>query len=332
VDLDATIIEVHGDKKEGCDFTYKRTYGYHPECITLAETHEWLDGKNRPGNMKSGADAVELLTRNLPRVKAHFKTVCVRGDTAYGRYDVIDCCIRHGVDFCLGWSTHASWLMEAELLPERKWIPLDRHDKSNRKAKRRKKRKNVRRQKVKERGYADKQLKEEWVAELEYPLVFGSSKHRPDRPCRMIVIRKQITTENVDGLFDSYSYSFIITSLMRESMTQVVKYYYKRCNQENLIEQGKNGVSVFTMPTGQFLANEVAMLVGMLAHNFKSWICLLALGKDKLEWEWKRFRYHFLSAVLRVTSGARRMNLHLSDSRQGRAIVAGLEVLGVARC
>ena len=39
------------------------------------------------------------------------------------------------------------------------------------------------------------------------------------------------------------------------------------------------------MPTGQLLANEVWMLMAMLGQCLKSWLCLLAVGIDKLSWE-----------------------------------------------
>ena len=73
---------------------------------------------------------------------------------------------------------------------------------------------------------------------------------------------------------------------------------YGRSNQENLIEQGL----AFRMPTGQLPANEVWMLAAMPAHCFKSWLCLLSIGMDKLSWEWKRF-----SQTLVIVSGRKYM-------------------------
>ena len=335
VDLDSTIKEVYGDKKEGTDFSYNKVFGYHPEFLTLAETHEWLDGVNRSGNESSGSSAVALLRANLPRVKEYFSEVCVRGDRAFGKGDIIDCCMEHDVRFCLGWSSHRSWVKDAELLPKSHWLELNRRQhvgQPGKARKRRRKRANVRRQKVKERGYKEKRLKQEWVAELPYPSLWNEHPRKFQRPCRMVVIRKQIEVAGKTGLFDLYDYSFIITDLMDDSLASVVNYYYQRDNQENLIEQGKNGIGAFTMPTGQLLANEVFMLAGMLAHNFKSWLCLLALGKEKVYWEWKRFRFHFVNVLIRVTRGGRRVHQHIVPSPQATRIIDALTTLGGIRC
>ncbi len=53
------------------------------------------------------------------------------------------------------------------------------------------------------------------------------------------------------------------------------------------------------------------MTVAMLAQNFKSYLCLLALGEDKLGWEWKRFRFNFVYFVARVTRAGRQIHLWL---------------------
>ena len=76
VDLDSVIKPVYGNCKEGADFTWKKSFGYHPEMMSLAETGEWLDGINRPGNEPSGQCAVELLRGNLPGVCRHFEKLC----------------------------------------------------------------------------------------------------------------------------------------------------------------------------------------------------------------------------------------------------------------
>ena len=60
LDLDSVIKPVYGNCKEGADFTFKKSFGYHPEMLSLAETAEWLDGINRPGNETSGECAAEL--------------------------------------------------------------------------------------------------------------------------------------------------------------------------------------------------------------------------------------------------------------------------------
>ena len=218
----------------------------------------------------------------------------------------------------------------AEGLPEKAWKPLIRKATPvSKNSRRRKKKGNLRRKKARRRGYLDKMLKREWVAEFWYHSTY---KKRPlDRAYRIVVIRKQIEVAKKTGLFDLFSYRFILTDLSESNLSRLVQYAYGRSDQENLIEQAKNGVSAFRMPTGQLLTNEVWMTVAMLAHNFKSYLCLLALGEDKLGWEWKRFRFNFLYVVARITKASRQLHIWL-DPRHlyFRQIQGGLVALGAA--
>jgi hypothetical protein len=330
LDLDSKICAVYGEQKEGADFGYEGSYGYHPEMLSLAETGEWLDVVNRPCNEVSGEKAVYLLRRNLPQVQEAFRNVCVRGDTKFGRGDVLEECDRQGARVCLGWARTPKLVDIAESLPDKAWGVLERKQGKATKASRtRRKKRNLRRMKARRRGYTDKKLLREWVAEFAYHPIY---KKKPmAKGYRMIVIRKQVEVAGKTGLFDVFSYRFILTDLVEPKLSKLVSYAYGRSDQENLIEQAKNGVSAFRMPTGQLLANEVWMTMAMLAHNFKSYLCLLALGQDKLGWEWKRFRFSFLYFVARVTKGARQLHLWLDPGHvYSKQVQRGLLALGAA--
>jgi len=329
LDLDSKICGVYGEQKEGADFGYEGTYGYHPELLSLAETSEWIDVVNRPCNEPSGENAAYLLRRNLPRIKETFYNSCVRGDTKFGRGDVLEECDRHDANVCLGWAANPKLVKIAEGLPEQAWTALRRKTPSGAGSqKKRRKKRNLRRMRARKRGYTDKKLLSEQVSEFEYHPTY---KKKPmSRAYRMIVIRKQVEVAGKTGLFNVYTYRFILTDLPEQNLSKLVSYAYKRSNQENLIEQGKNGVSAFRMPTGQLLANEVWM-TAMLAHNLKSYLCLLALGEDKLGWEWKRFRFSFLYFVARITKGARQLHLWLDPGHlYADQVEHGLLVLGAA--
>ena len=327
LDLDSVIKPVYGNCKEGADFTFKKSFGYHPEMLSLAETAEWLDGINRPGNETSGECAAELLRRNLGRVCGHFERVCVRGDTKFGRTDVLKECISHQVQVCLLWSAYPKVVNIAEELPETAWQALERDGNRNRSGKKRRKRSNLRRAKARQRGYRDKKLKHEQVAEFAYQPTY--KKKRMDKTYRMVVIRKQIEVAEQTELFDQYKYHFILTDLTEPSLEKIVKYAYGRNNQENLIEQSKNGLSAFRMPTGELLANEVWMVMALLAQSFKSWLCLLSLGIEKLSWEWKRFRWHYVYLVARMTRSSRQRHLWFNVSeRPYSMLLRGMIELG----
>ena len=81
-----------------------------------------------------------------------------------------------------------------------------------------------------------------------------------------------------------------------------------RCNQENLIEQLKNGVHAMNMPTGDLVSNWAYMVMASLAWTLKAWFALLLPERDRWRDKYKRekdtvlrmeFRT-FLNAFVRV--------------------------------
>jgi hypothetical protein len=84
--------------------------------------------------------------------------------------------------------------------------------------------------------------------------------------------------------------------------------------QENIIEQFKNGIAAMRMPTGELLANSVFLMAGRLASCLRSWLSALALPKGATRWERKWFRQAFVYLAAKITCGARRARVYLSGS------------------
>ena len=70
-------------------------------------------------------------------------------------------------------------------------------------------------------------------------------------------------------------YFFYVTNDRTMTAEDVVKEANGRCNQENLIEQMKNGVRAFQAPLNTLDANWAYMVITSLAWSFKSWFALL---------------------------------------------------------
>jgi hypothetical protein len=150
----------------------------------------------------------------------------------------------------------------------------------------------------------------EWVAEM---------RHRPrglDRDFRVVVKRQLVREENQGELFERYVYRFVITTLEDLRAADLLKYAYGRCNQENTIEQLKNGVSALRMPTGELVANGAFMMAALLAWNLRAWLSLLVLPAESLRWEWKRFRHAFVYAAAKIVRAARVAVVRLAASHR----------------
>lgn len=93
---------------------------------------------------------------------------------------------------------------------------------------------------------------------------------------RLVVVWKDL--ERYRGqlkLFDDAKCFFYITNDWDLSAEEVVLHAHRRCHQENLIEQQKNGVRSLTAPLDNFYSNWAYMVIASLAWNLKAWCALL---------------------------------------------------------
>ena len=119
------------------------------------------------------------------------------------------------------------------------------------------------------REYTNQRLMSEQVAEFAY---------RPtacEKTYRMIVIRKNISVEKGERvLFDDIRYFFYITNDKQLSPSEIVFSCNDRCDQENLIEQLKNGPRAMRAPVDNLWSNWAYMVMTALAWNLKAWWAL----------------------------------------------------------
>ena len=100
------------------------------------------------------------------------------------------------------------------------------------------------------KGYENKVLVGEDIAEMEY------QPRKCSRPYRLVVVRKNISVQKGEQvLFDEIRYFFYITNRVDYIGEQIVSLANGRCNQENVIEQLKNGVNAMRMPVDDLLSN-----------------------------------------------------------------------------
>ena len=122
---------------------------------------------------------------------------------------------------------------------------------------------------VRERGFRNQRLKSEDVVDFPY------KPSKCDREYRMVALRKNISEEQGDNvLFDKIRYFFYITNDWEMTVHEVVAEARQRCNQENLIEQLKNGVRALHAPVNTLNANWAFTVMAALAWSIKVWVAL----------------------------------------------------------
>lgn len=325
IDMDSTIKPVYGECKQGADFTYNRKYGYHPLLVTLAETGECLRLINRPGNVASEAGIGREIATVLPLVGEHFERVYLRGDSKFCRRDLVKMADARGACFAFVKEQSPNLSKIVESLPKTAWTPFHGHLEKRHVSKTgrtRKKRPRRKKRIAKQRGYRNLRTVREWVAETCYRLT------NTEVDCRLVVKRKRLEVRDRQGqLFTEYRYQYVLSNIPASEMgaAEVVRFAYKRCHQENAIEQLKNGLGGLRMPTGELLANGVFMLAAQIAWNLRAWLSLLALPEATLRWEWKWFRHAFVHVGARVVEHAGRVVVRLTRSHRWLAEILGAQ-------
>jgi Transposase DDE domain group 1 len=293
LDTDGTIAPTYGEHKAGMDMSYKGIWGYAPLIVSLANTKEVLYLVNRPGNQPSHAGAAAWIDKAIDLVLPHAERVCLRGDTDFSLTANFDRWAEQ-VDFIFGMDANAALRSRAEALDEAAWTRLDRPGKPDPKTgQTRARRQNHKQRIVTERGYLNIRLNGEDVAEFDY------QPGKCARPYRVIALRKNLTqTRGENALLDEIRYFFYITTRRDLTAAEVVACANERCDQENLIEQLKNGVNALRVPLYDLVSNWAYMLIAALAWNLKSWWAMMLHHKaDRREYSAMEFR-RFINSVI----------------------------------
>ena len=306
IDVDGAFVPTTGECKEGMDISYKGEWGCLPLLLTLANTRELLYLLNRPGNRPSHEDAEKWLDRAAAWVKKVFAQVCVRGDTDFAMTKHFDRWTAEEILFAFGMDARPNLVKYAKTLSADAWTVLQRTEKRVPRGRRRARPENVKDQIVLDREFENIVLEEERVAEFSY---------RPGRctqAYRVIVVHKILTVQKGQGCFwPDERYFFYVTNIPDRSPAEIVAFCNERCEQENVIEQLKNGVKALRMPVDNLVSNWAYMVMASLAWTLKAWFALLqreAKRRDQLlRMEFKGFLNRLVRVPAQIVRTGRRI-------------------------
>jgi hypothetical protein len=294
LDVDGTVAGTYGECKEGIGLSYKGIWGYAPLIVSLANTKEVLYLINRPGQSASHSGSVEWIDRAADLVATVAGTVTIRGDTDFTHTAHLERGDEAGRRFILGMDAHPKVVGLAEALPASAWKRLERLPKYEILTEPRRKAIRHKEQIVIEKEFRNQVLVGEDIAEIDYQPVKCGRKYR------LGIVRKNLSIQQGEkALLDEIRYFFYITN-RKDAAEKIVGLANGRCDQENVIEQLKNGVNAMRMPVNDLLSNWAYMVMAALAWNLKSWYGLLVPHRERgLELVKAEFR-RCLNAILLI--------------------------------
>jgi len=249
---------------------------------------------------------VPWIDRAIKLVAPHAGEITLRGDTDFTLTGELDRWEAQGIKFIFGMDAHPKVVNLAEALPQEAWKPLERLPRYEMITRPRRKPERVKESIVRFRGYENKVLVGEDIAEIDY------QPRKCSRSYRLIIVRKNINVQKGERvLFDEIRYLFYIRNRRDYTGEQIVSLANGRCHQENVIEQLKNGVNAMRMPVDDWLSNWAYLVMTSLAWNLKAWFGLLLpnaqRGAELIKMEFRRFLHAIVLLPAQIVRTGRRV-------------------------
>ena len=127
IDLDSTICETYGLKKEGAlHHGYTHVRGYHPLLAIAAGTGDVLMARLREGRANTARGAAHFLRETIGRVRAAGASgqLTVRADSGFYAPAVVAVCRAMDVRFSITIRQHRSIRRLIEAIPDDAWTPI----------------------------------------------------------------------------------------------------------------------------------------------------------------------------------------------------------------
>jgi len=272
LDGDSSIFEAYGRLKQGAQYAYNHTYGYHPLLAFWSEKRLLVGARLRSGNRHTGDKARSFLKECLRRLPSD-RQVNARFDSGFYNRDVVDFCLQHDMGFTISAKLFQRLVERIDAVEEGAWKSYPWEDKA------------------------------EWSE-------FSYQPTNWPQPFRLLVKRTPFY-EGQQLILDRHFYTAVITN-RRGSGSSLIRFHLARGGIENYIEEFKNGFGARILPTGHFMANWAHLVIAQLAYNLVQWFKLLVLPKAEHAFQIKRLRLYWFTVAARVIHTGRKVKLALA--------------------
>jgi hypothetical protein len=299
IDLDDTIREVHGYRKQAAAYGYSGVFGLNAMFATLSTplaAPVLLAASLRKGNTASGSGAAHMLTRAVVTARngGVRGQIMGRADSAFYRHDLVTAMRRAGMWFSVTARMNPAVVTAIASISEPAWTPI-RYPKA----------------------VFDDQVGG-WVSDAEVaevPFTAFTSKRKADHvACRLVVRRvKRLQPTAGDGgtqieMFAAYRYHAFITNSTLGTVEADERHRDHAIIEQVIAELKDNALA--HLPSGKYAANAAWLAHAVMAFNLAR-AAGVAAGNRHARARWTTLRTQLLNIPARLATTGRRHVLHL---------------------
>jgi hypothetical protein len=300
VDVDDTIIEVHGHQKQGAGFGYSGVRGLNALLATAATTVSApvvLAQRLRRGGSGSPRGAARLVRdslatlRRLPGMKG--SRVLLRADSAFYGHATISAATRAGAAVSVTARMDPAIKRAIATIPDDAWEAIEYTD-----------------------AIYDQDTKR-WISTAEVaevPFTAFTSRKKAEHIDGRLVVRRipELNQKNFDQptLFDTHRFHAFFTTSTLDTITAD-----KTHRGHAIIEQVNADLkhsALAHLPSGVFTANAAWLVLAVIAFNLTRAAATIA-GTGLAKATTATIRHKLVTVPARIASSARRITLHLPD-------------------
>ena len=300
VDVDDTIIEVHGYLKQGSGYGYSKVRGLNAVLATASREDTApviIAQRLRKGAANSARGANKFVTDalgTLKRTNTPGPVVC-RFDSAYYGYPSVSAAVAGGADVTVTVPMNKAVKRAITTIEADAWTP------------------------IKYTNAIYDEDTETWVsvAEVaEIPFTAFSSRTKTERITGRLIVRRipELNPKAVPGqptLFDTYRFHSFFTTIATEKLDAVAadKIHRKHARIEQVNADLKDS-ALAHLPSGSFAANSAWLVAAVMAYNLTRTAGVLAEGQFAKA-RTGTIRTKLINVPARMASSARRQQFHL---------------------
>jgi hypothetical protein len=303
VDVDDTVVEVHGHAKQGAGFGYNRVRGLNALLATVSTASSApviVAQRLRKGSANSARGASRLLADALSTVKTMRSAtaagkVLVRADSAFYGRPLVLAAVKAGADVSVTVRLDAKVKTAIAAIDQGGWTSIQ---------------------------YPDAVYDQDtgrWISRAEVAEIpftaFSSKKICEQVPGRLVVRRiPDLNPHARDGqatLFDTWRFHAFFTTLSAEVMDTVTADKTHRAHA--IIEQVHADLkdsALAHLPSGKFTANAAWLVLAVIAFNLTRAAATLS-GPTLAKATTGTIRRKLILVAARIATSARRLILHL---------------------